>query len=209
MSFLFGGNNGSSEAKLARADEQARQEKIRQGTSRIAQIFDSEFNDDFFNRRRDSYLNYARPQLQSQYDDAGKELTFSLARSGMLDSSVRGEKQGELQRLFDLNNQGIADEALAQANSVKTDVEGARSNLVGMLNATGDQEGAVNSALTRAKILSKPEAYSPLGQLFTDFTSGLGTQAAHERAALASNGAYNSRYNTKLFGGGSRVTYRN
>src|SRR6478736_3044441 len=52
------------------------------------------FGDDFFNDRREAYMNYATPQLEDQYGDAQKQLTFALARGGLLDSSVRGEKAG-------------------------------------------------------------------------------------------------------------------
>ncbi|MCY0148306.1 hypothetical protein OEG84_11440 [Hoeflea sp. G2-23] len=200
----MGGKSGGNEAALARADEQARQEKIREGTTRVNDIFGQNFNDDFFKGRRDAFLDYNTPQLENQYNDAQKQLTFSLARGGNLNSSARGEQLGKLQTLYDTNKQSIADQALQQENQARTAVEDARSNLVTTLNATGDAEGAANSALTRASALSQPGTYSPLGQLFVDFTSGLGTQAAAERSYAA--GGPKPTYNTGLFGGGKVVT---
>lgn len=166
------------------------------------------FDDNFFNGIRDSFTNYAMPQLNRQRDDAAKELTFALDRSGQLAGSVRGQKAGELQRLFDTNEQQVRDQALGYENQARTNVENARSDLVSMLNATGDNQQAVNSALSRSTILTQPQTYSPLGQLFTDFTAGLGAQAAQERAAAASGGMYKSRYDTGLFGGTGRVVNR-
>jgi hypothetical protein len=163
------------------------------------------FNDDFFNKRRQSYIDYAMPQLESQADDARKELTFSLARSGNLESSTRGQKLGTLQKLYDTQAQNVADQGLSYATQARNSVEDARSNLIATLNATGDAQGASQAALSRAAILSQPAAYSPLGQLFTDFTSGLGSQAAMERAEAASSGAYKARYNTGFFGNAGRV----
>lgn len=166
------------------------------------------FNDDFYKGIRDSFTNYAMPQLNQQRDDAAKQLTFSLDRAGQLAGSVRGQKAGELQRLFDTNEQQVRDQALSYENQARTNVENARSDLISMLNATGDNQQAVNSALSRSTILTQPQTYSPLGQLFTDFTAGLGTQAAQERAAAASGGMYQSRYDTGLFGGTGRVVNR-
>jgi len=194
-----GGKSGGGAAAQARADEQARQERIRQGTERIGGIFDGQFNDQFFDKQRDAYMDYATPQLQDQYGKTQEELTFALARGGNLNSSVRGEKAADLQKRFGLGQQEIADKALSQANEARSQVEGARSDLVGMLNATGDAEGAAKSATARAATLSQPAAFSPLSNMFADFTSALGTQAAIERAN-AYGGQTVGRYDTKLFG---------
>ncbi len=195
----MGGKKGGNEAKQARADEQARQARIREGTTRVNSIFDGQFNDPYFEGRKRAYIDYANPQLEDQYGDAQKELTFSLARSGLLDSSVRGQKAGDLQKRYDLTKQEIADKALAFSGEAKSAVEDARSNLISTLNATGDTEGAASGAINRASALSKPAAFSPLSQLFGDFTAGLGTQAALEKANYYSGGQTGSRYNTGLF----------
>lgn len=158
-----------------------------------------QFNDEFFNRQRQNYLDYAMPQLDQQYADAQKELTYSLARSGLLDSSARSAKEGELKRLYDTNAQQIADQALASSTKSRNAVESARSDLISTLNATGDVTGAVNSATARASALSQPEAYSPLGQMFGNFLQGIGTQAALERADYMTGGQIRPTYQTGLF----------
>lgn len=203
----MGGKSGGNEAKQAREDEQKRQQAIRQGTAQINNTF-SQFDNGFFDAQRQAAVDYATPQLEDQYAKAGRELTFSLARSGNLDSSTRGAKTADLQQLYDVNKQKVADDALAGATQARNAVEDARSGLIATLNATGDATGAANSALARSSALSQPAAYSPLGQLFTDFTAGLGVQAAQERAAAASGGAYRPAYNTGLFGNTGKVTVR-
>jgi hypothetical protein len=195
----MGKKGGNKEAAQARNDEQQRQAKIREGTTKVNSIFDGQFNDDYYNKQRDSYINYANPQLEDQYGDAKKELTFALTRSGLLDSSARADKEAELQQQYDLNKQKVADDALAYSTKAKTSVEDARGNLISMLNATGDAEGAANSAISRASALSEPAAYSPLTQLFADFTAGLGTQAALEKANYYSGGQTGAKYSTGLF----------
>ncbi len=196
---MGGKSGGNKAANQARADEAARQARIRQGTQRVGTIFDGQFNDDFFKGRQEAYIDYAKPQLEDQYGDAQKQLTFALARGGNLNSSVRGEKAADLQQRFDLTKQEITDKGLSYANEARSSVEGARSDLIGMLNATGDAEGAANSAVSRASTLSQPAAFSPLSQLFGDITAGLGQQAALERASAFSGGAVQPRYNTGLF----------
>lgn len=202
------GKKGGNEAAQARADEQARQQRVREGTKRVNDIFGKNFDEPFFEDRRKAYLDYAQPQLQNQYVDAQKQLTYALDRSGLLDSSARAEKSADLQREYDQNSRAVADQALSQQTQARNAVEDARGNLITTLNATGDAEGAANSALSRASALSQPQAYSPLGQLFSTFTSTLGTQAAMERAAALSGGLVQPRYNTGLFGtsGGVQVT---
>lgn len=164
-----------------------------------------QFTEDFFNQRRQSFLDYAQPQVDQQYGDAQKELTFALARGGLLDSSVRGQKAGELQKLFDLNSQSVADQALSYETQARTGVEDARQNLIATLSATGDTQGAINSALARSAALSQSPAYSPLGQLFSDFTANLGVSAAQDRAASMSDGWYNPGSSANWTGSLGRV----
>lgn len=163
------------------------------------------FNDEFYNGRQQAYLDYANPQLQDQYSNAQKQLTYALARSGNLDSSARGEKSGELQKLYDLNAQKVADDALNYKTQAKTSVEDARASLISQLNATGDAEGAASAALARSQALSASPSYSPLSQVFQQFTYGLGQQAAAERAQSMSGGSYTAPYNTGLFSGTGRT----
>lgn len=190
-----GGESGGSDADLKRqAYEQAAAE---------GQLFGGRsggFNDDFFKGRRDAYTAYANPQLQDQYGDAQKQLTFSLARSGNLDSSARAQQEAKLADLYSQRSREIGDQALQQETSARNAVEDARGNLITTLNATGDAEGAANSAIARASALSQQPAFDPIGNLFVDFTSTLGQQAAQERAEAISGGAYKSPYNTGLFG---------
>lgn len=162
------------------------------------------FDDNFYNARKQAYMDYADPQLEDQYGNANKQLTFALARSGLLDSSARGEKLGDLQKLYDTQKQAVADKALSYETGARNSVEDARANLIQTLNATGDAEGAAKAALSRSSALSQPDAYSPLGQLFTDFTNGLGIQAAQERSYAA--GGAKPLYNTGLFSNAGRVS---
>lgn len=151
------------------------------------------FGDDFYNKRRQAYLDYANPQLERQYQDAVQQLTFALGRNGLLDSTVRADRTGKLQTDYDTQRQGVADKALDYENQARNSVEQARQNLISTLNVTGDASGAANSAITQAKNLQAAPAFDPLASLFEDATAGLATQAQLE----ARN---SSQYNTGLFG---------
>jgi hypothetical protein len=177
-----GGTDSGAEVAAARSEEQARQQGIRDGTTRISDMFDTQFNDDFFQGRAKSYEDYALPQVQDQFGDAKKQLVYALTRRGALDSTSRASQEADLEKRRAIQETSVKDQALNYANTAKANVEGARSDLVNTLNATGDVDAAVNSATTRAQVLSAVPAYSPVSQLFGDFTAGLGKQAAAERA---------------------------
>ena len=194
---------GGGEAKAARQEEAARQARIRQGTRKINRTF-RQFDEGFFDKAADSYVDFATPQLNDQYKDAGEELAYDMARRGLDDSSVNAEKNADLSKLFELNRQDIVDKGREYGTKLKGDVQDAKSDLITTLTATGDKAGATSAALARADALSDPPAYSPLTQLFADFTSTLGTQAGLERA-YASGSSVKPRYNLGLYGGGSSV----
>lgn len=195
----MGKNAAEKESRRARAEEAARQQRIREGTTSINSTFGNQFNDQFFTDRATAYSDFARPQLDDQMRKAREQLTFALARNGTLDSSVRSQQFGELQKEYDTNLQDVAGKAQSYATDARTNVEKARQNLITTLQATGDAQGATQGALAQASILSQPQAYSPLSQLFTDFTAGLAQQAAIERAEAYTGGAIKARYNTGLF----------
>lgn len=198
------GGGGGGEAEAARQEEGERSRAIERGNRAITGRF-KQFDDGFYAKQRQGFLDYATPQLDDQFSKASKDLTFALARSGLSDSSARAQKEGELTKLYDTNKRQVADQAIDYENKARTSVEDARSNLVGTLAATGDAWGAVNGSLARAQALSQPQTYSPLADLFVSFTSGLNTQAANERAASASYGSYKPRYNTGLFSSSNAV----
>ncbi|WP_035676026.1 hypothetical protein [Bradyrhizobium liaoningense] len=247
---LKGGSDDAAarNAAQARADEQARQAKVRTGTAKINALFDGTpytppvapenpfgvggrfgpagligqdttpttpdplagntfkgFTEDFYKGREKAYSDFATPQLEDQLADARKKLTFALARSGTLNSSIRADKEGQLAKEAGTARQGIADTALAQGNQARNAVEGARSDLINTLTSTGDVDSAVRGALARSTALSAPTQFSPIGSLFANFTGALGTQAAAERAQYYSNGAVKAPFNTGLFAPSSSV----
>lgn len=200
---MSNGGSGGGAAEQRRAENQ-RQDNIRAGTADINQRFDSQFTDDYFTGRRKAYLDYATPQLEDQYADTRKQLTYFLDRNGTLDSSSRTTKEAELQKDYDVNKRAVNDQGLAYENDARTKVADARTNLIGMLTSTGDNTASTNAAIGRSSALTQPEAYSPIGNMFANFTGALGHQVGLERAdAYAGTGVGQprvGRYN--MFGPG-------
>lgn len=177
-----GGDNGAAEARMR---EQRRQANLSQGMTSIDQAF-SGFDDNFYNQRQQAYNEFAMPQLNRQYGGAMDDLTFALARSGLLESSVAARKQGDLSENFQLQRQGVVDEGARLANQARQDVASARSSTVNDLYATENPAAAAAAAQARARIATQQPTFSPLGMLFQNATSGL--------ADWAENRAYSEGY---------------
>lgn len=173
---MCSGGGGDGGAAQARADEQARQARIRQGNAAIEKGF-SGFDDNFFAGRARAYTNFATPQLNDQYNKQRESLAYNLARSGLTASSEAARNTGELQRQYNLGRSTIAGEALNQANNSRRDVEQNRADLVSQLNSTADAGAAASNALNRANVLTSQQGFSPIGNLFQATTGLLGNAA--------------------------------
>lgn len=172
----FAAQQAAAEAEAARIREaeQRRQNNILQGQQEISSIF-GQFNDDFYNNRAKSYTDYALPQLDTQYQDAMRNLTASLARSGNLNSSLRGETFAKAQREYDQQKLALADRGQQYANDARSAIERARSELFAT-NASLADPGAIRSlAEQRAQASSAQTGFSPLGSLLTDLAETVGT----------------------------------
>ena len=177
--------SGPDYGAMARADEIARQARIKQGMAAINDTF-NQFNSDFYDRRRDAFTATTMPQLNDQFDKSKEQLQYNLARSGLTDSSARSANEGELQRQMDVNKADVAGKAMDFANQARTQVEQNRADLVGQLNATGDAQAAAQGALSRAAIAANQPSISPIGMMFQNTTGLLGqaSQAgAYDRRA--------------------------
>lgn len=193
---------GSGAGKIAtaqRADEVARQNRIRAGMGSIDQAF-SGFNDDFFAKRAHDYGLYAMPQVERQAQEQRDNLIYALSRTGNLDSSAAIKRSGDLTRAEDEARIGVANEGLNQANNLRSQVENTRGNVVAELNATGDNSAASAAALRDVQNLNQPAGFSPLGNLFASFANTLGTIGSNANNGY---GGFAGGGRTLFSGGGS------
>ncbi len=176
----------AAEAARVRAAEEARQQNIMQGQQEISSVF-GQFNDDFFNNRAKSFTDFAVPQLDTQYQDVMRGLTASLARSGNLNSSLRGETFAKAQREYDQQKLSLADRGQQYANDARSAIERARSELFST-NASLADPGTIRSlAQQRAQASAAPSSFSPLGMLLTDLADTVGT-TSRPAASKTANG---------------------
>lgn len=173
---MCSGGGGDGGAGQARADEAARQARIKQGQTEIDNQF-SRFDDAFYKGRQDAYTNFAMPQVNDQYKQNSNQLAFSLARNGLSASSEAARQGGILQRDNAIARQTVSDSAIAEGQKSRQAVEDNRNNLINQLQATSDPTMAANNALRQAGILSQQaNNFSPIGQLFQN-TAGVLTAA--------------------------------
>jgi hypothetical protein len=168
----FSGGGGDGGAAQARADEQARQDRINQGVGNINKNF-AQFDDNFFNQRAKDYSNYATPQLNQQYHQTANNLAYGLARSGQSNSSEAARQSGEFQGENALARQQVADAATGQAQQARQDVENNRNSLLNQLNATSNPSLAAAGSMREAAALAMRPGFSPIGNLFQNTTATL------------------------------------
>jgi hypothetical protein len=181
MCFGGGGDGGAAQA---RADEEARQRRLKEGTARIDTEF-SKFDDNFYKGRKQAYTNFAMPQVNDQYRQSGNQLAYSLARSGLGQSSESARQGAVLQRDNAMARQQIADAATGEAQKARQSVEDSRYNLVNQLQATSDPQMAASNAMRQANSLAMQTGFSPIANLFQNTT---GVLAAANQAGAYSGG---------------------
>lgn len=169
----FGGGGGDGGAAQARADEQARQARIKQGVGNINDRF-GQFDRSFFDNRAQAYRNFATPQVNDAYKQVSDQLAFSLARSGLDQSSEAARQGGVLMRDNALARQQVEEGATSEATKARQAVEDQRNSLIQQVNMTSDPEMAAQNALRSAGILEQRQAFNPVANLFANTTGMLG-----------------------------------
>jgi hypothetical protein len=133
------------------------------------------FGDDFYNKYRQSILDYYNPQEGDQYDTARSDLSASLARAGQLQSSTATYDIAKLAKQDALNRAQIASQADTQTGSLRTTIAGDEQSALNQLYSTEDPSVAANTAgnMVAAANLTKP-LLNPAGALFQPISVGVG-----------------------------------
>lgn len=203
---FFGGGGGDGGAAQARADEAARQARIKQGVANIDSQF-SKFDTNFFNGRQKAYTDYALPQVNDQYKQTADQLAFSLARNGQSSSSEAARQGGILQRDNALARQQVADGAIGEAQKARQSIEDNRNNLIQQANMSADPALAAQNAIRQASVLAQQGQFSPIGNLFQNTTAVLG--AANNAGAYSGGPGLNAYKNYFGFGTPSTAKPKN
>lgn len=192
-----GGQGGGQGGGYGGMFDEPEPERYRTTTSENWNKTGPAFDDAYFARRRQEYLDLYTPEVGKQYSDAQNQLAFALARAGLSRSTVADDRVGRLQGDYALQTQRLAADAEGEVSRVRNAVEDARSGLIAQVQATGDADTAASAALSRAGVIAQdPIKYSPLTDLFGTAASGIGNYiAAQNRAELnaAITGASSAR----------------
>lgn len=197
----FGG--ASDGGASVRAATEAAQKKlyIAAGQDQIDSQF-SGFDNAFYSKAAQAYRDFAQPQLDRQSAGAKAQLAFGLDRAGLTNSSAAGKQMADLDFNIGTQQQAVEDQAQATAADTRSKVATAKQSLESQLNIDGDAAAANANAGAQAAALAVKPAYSSLGSLFSNVTSGLATAA--QGAGLVSGYAGGS--GAKLYSSGSSGT---
>jgi hypothetical protein len=170
MGFFSSDKTAKNEAIRAQQEEAARQARIKQGTAAIDSTFGS-FGDSFFNNFARDVERAQLPQVNQDYARTQSDLSFNLAGRGLLNSSVRDQREASLAEELTKTKRNIADAGLSQANKLRMDVEDARGRSYNQLLQSADPGQATATATREASSLSKPSPIGPVGSFFGDWSS--------------------------------------
>jgi hypothetical protein len=133
------------------------------------------FDDDFYNKYKNSMLGFYQPEVTRQYGDAQKELTYRLARAGTLKSQAANDTGADLIRQKVENDALVSDKADTAVAGLKTNIAGMENSAKSLVNAAQDPDAEAITQLSQlagAKVgLAQPDL-SPLGEVFKVATIG-------------------------------------
>lgn len=160
----YGGGSGA-----ARAMEAERQKRIDSGLADIDKQY-ATFDDGFYKKRATDYEDYALPQLGQELNDTRNNLTYNLARAGLLRSGAAIQKNAALDRTASQARRNVVDQAAATANSLRRDVEQNRGQVVAQLESSADPTASAQLANRSAAALNQPQTFQPIGSFFGDWS---------------------------------------
>lgn len=182
MQMIYQAQQEQAAAEEARARETERQGRLSTGVNTINRMFNPEqyggdamsgFNDAYYDRYRQSQLDYYMPELTKQYDKAKENLTYDHARAGTLNSSMSSQNLADLAYQNDLNKANIistADNATAQQ---RANVNSQKQALINQLYSTENPDVASNLALNSVRtIQNQTPQFSTIGELFKNAVVG-------------------------------------
>lgn len=179
---LFGGDPGKRAALQAEREELERQQRVSQGTIQIRKQFDDTFNVPYYKNIEKNARGVYEPQINEQYQNALRQMSAALMRAGLGSSGIASQMGGELMLQKGLATQDKRAKIQGLINARKGDVANAENITLSQLANTADPFAAQAQAANLIDANRADPGYSPLGQLFTDASAGLATQADLERS---------------------------
>lgn len=164
---------GDDPADVLRQQEADRQARIAGGTDRVNQTF-GQYGDDYYNSMFKAGKDYYGPQLGEQYSEALRRLPMNFASTK---NSAFAREAGNLERDRMRRETDVNQMIQGRVNERRGEVERHRADLIGQLNAGSDADTVATQATERAKSLTAPPEFSPLGDMFSKYTGMAANQA--------------------------------
>lgn len=152
-----------------RAQQKRQQRATEQAVAGIDKAF-SGFNEPFYNKVTNSYLQFALPELQRQYQRAQGNMTFNLAGQGLGQSSAAQRAAADLSGAQSRAQTQVGQSAVDEANRLRQQIGQERAGLISQAQGAQYPGALTQQALATAATTQAPSTFAPLGQMF----SGLG-----------------------------------
>lgn len=172
---LTGGGGGGSdtpEYESAAEAEARRQLKVDAGLKEIEKVFE-QYDQDFYDKSQDAYLDYYEPQLEDQYKKGLRDLKFALARGGRFGSSTEVDKKAKAAQDLGFQKSELASGAIGAADKSQAAVNAAKKDLTQLNQMNANPQLAASLAQSQAGILNQPQKYDQLLDVFGNITEGL------------------------------------
>lgn len=147
-------------------------------TKTTSSVVPGQFGDDFFNNLEQEYNAYYMPQFDRQAMDAARANRIGLARSGNLSGSVGARMTGRLAEDTERERRRIIDEGVKYSSGQRKSVEDTRGRLINQLESGAGVENVAAQANAQANAMTAPPAFSPLGDLFKNYTAAVTNASA-------------------------------
>lgn len=147
-------------AALAMILQNQRVENINRGQKTVDKEF-AGFNQDFYNKRAQDYINYVMPQLGEQVRGQQKAIAYGMADRGTSNSSIARNAVSGLAKQTAMQQQAIAEQGITQAQELERQVESNRADLYDQVIKASDPAGAGMRAGSAAATIRQPSTFSP------------------------------------------------
>ncbi|MDE2101771.1 MAG: hypothetical protein KGL39_31280 [Patescibacteria group bacterium] len=162
---LFGSQGDGGAAAL----EKKRQAGITAGMREINQDF-AGFTPDFYDKVAQNYTAATTPAMMQDYQATKNNLTYALARNGILNSGAAVQRNKSLQGQLAQNETQISNNAQNQSNTLQANVNTQKGQLVGQLESSADPASIGEQATAATSQLRADSPIQPLGNLFSNWS---------------------------------------
>lgn len=168
-------NNGAADAAAAAARQQAadlqaredkRQADIKAGKASIDDAFKG-FDDSYYGKFKQTYLDNANPQIDTQYGLAKDKLIAALAGKGTLDSTIGANKFGLLQKTKSDAEGAVANAAEDAVTGMKQSIANTKGNLYNLNLSAADPQSMAAQAQASAGSIVAPNSMPNLSGIFS------------------------------------------